>query len=68
MFGSQLIRYFRIINSALHFKNRISKLVDIFISLGYNKKILKSKFVHVSGKYSFVDKFQNTSELMALFD
>ena len=28
VFGSQLVRYFRIINSALHFKNRITKLVD----------------------------------------
>ena len=68
VFGSQLIRYFRIINSFEHFKDRVSKLCEAFINLGYNKKLMKSKFLHISSKYLFKEKFQEISTLIALLD
>lgn len=57
VFGSQLIRYFRICNLFVHFETRVSRLVQSFVELGYCKKLLKCRYLHISRKYSFKDKF-----------
>ena len=68
VFGSQLVRYFRICNIFDRFGERIKKLVDVLIELNYSRKYLKSRFIRISEKYGFNCKFNKTERLKILFN
>ena len=67
VFGSQLIRYFRICSLLDDFKSRVSILIKSFIRLGYCKKLLRYRFLQISRKHSFKCKFKNVDTLNSLF-
>ena len=68
VFSSQFIRYFRICNNFYGFRTRVMGLVNLFVSLGYNKRLIKSRFLQVYRKYLFGEKFDQAGELITLFD
>ena len=68
VFSSQLIRYFRVCNNFYGFRTRVMGLVNLFVSLGYNKRLIKSRFLQVYRKYLFGEKFDQAGELITLFD
>ena len=68
IFGSQLIRFFRICNCFDGFKTRVETMLNIFINLGFERKLLFRKYQNVSEKYIFNDKFSELSTLDHLFD
>ena len=73
VFGTQVIRYFRICSNFDHYENRISKLIQIFLDLGYNKQLLKNVYYRSYYKHKFSDKFGKiaqtpTPQYSGLFD
>ena len=61
IFGSQLIRFFRICNYFDGFKVRVENMLNTFISLRFEIKPLFSKYRHMSEKYRFNGKFSELS-------
>ena len=64
VFGSQIIRYFRICNGFESFMEYVCKLVTIFIGLGYNRAILKTKFSRMYERHKFCEKFPESVTLL----
>ena len=67
VFGSQLIRFFRICNNFDDFRKRVEVILNAFIKLGFEKKLLCSKYRHISNKHKFGEKFDTDSALDCLF-
>ena len=68
VFGSQLVRFFRICNHFNGFKRRVEIMLNSFVNLGFNKKLLSSKYRHMSQKHGFKDKFTMIDTLDYLLD
>ena len=54
--GSQLIRYFRICNDPKGFEKRENIILDAFLDLKFDKKLLFNKFRNVADRQRFQDK------------
>ena len=67
VFGSQLIRFFRICNNLDSFKSRVNIMLGVFIKLGFDHNILLNKYCHFAQKYQFSNKFSDLRELERLF-
>ena len=68
VFQSQIIRYFRICSEYESSKERVCNTIIKFIELGFAKGLLRSKFSYLLQKHSFIYKFNNTDDLIMLFD
>ena len=51
-----------------NFEKRVTSLVSSFITLGYNKKLIRNSFINMSRKYLFSEKFGEVRNLLTLFD
>jgi hypothetical protein len=58
IFGTQVIRYFRINNLFENFELRVLNLVDRCIGLGYNFKLLNNMYLKVCRRHKFADKYK----------
>ena len=61
VFGTQLLRYFRICNNFAEFISRADRICQEFTNLGYSLKRLRSIFNKVAKRHSFKDKFHAIS-------
>ena len=57
VFGSELVRFFRICNNFNGFKRREGIMLNSFVNLGFKKKLLSSKNRHMSQKHGIKYKF-----------
>ena len=67
VFQSQIIRYFRISSEYDSFKERVSNIVKKFVELGFDKRLLKSKFTYICRRHNFHNKFKNLNDLVLMF-
>ena len=68
VFGSQVIRFFRICNSFNGFKKRLETIVNAFITLGFEKKLLLNRYKYIDNKHGISNKFKLTGELECIFN
>ena len=68
VFLSQIIRYFRICSDIDGFADRLRNIVDKFVNLGFKKVLLKSRFISISKKHDFSNKYGNIDDLNSVFD
>ena len=59
IFTSQIIRYFRICNYYDSFIYRVKLMFNNLVGLGYNERVLITKFKNIANKYSMNIKFPN---------
>ena len=52
VFGSQVIRFFRICNSFNGFKKRLEIIVIAFITLGFERKLLLNRYKYIDNKHA----------------
>jgi len=57
VFGTQVIRYFRIINNCDKFIDRVQILANNLKNIGYDCRLLKNTYSRVYKKYKFRDRF-----------
>ena len=53
VFQSQIVRYFRICSDLDGFTERLTNIVDTFVTLGFDSKLLKSRFGTLAIKHDF---------------
>lgn len=68
IFQSQLLRFFRICSNLEGFTERLRNIFFKFLDLGFDRELLKSRFVCVAEKHNFIGKFNNIDELYTVFD
>ena len=56
-FYSQIIRYSRICNILTNFSERVTRITDDFIDLGYDVSRLRKMFVSIVDKHRLINKF-----------
>ena len=61
IFGTQVIRYFRINNLFENFKLRVLNLVEHCIELGYNFKLLNNMYLKVCRRHKFAVKYDHVN-------
>ena len=61
IFGTQVIRYFRINNIFENFKLRVFNLVEHCIELGYNFKLLVNMYLKVCRRHKFAVKYDHVN-------
>ena len=57
VFQSQIIRYFRICSELDSFVDRLRNIILKFIQLGFEKRLLKSRFKCICSTHDFRHKF-----------
>ena len=50
------------------FADRLRNIVDKFVNLGFKKVLLKSRFISISKKHDFSNKYGNIDDLNSVFD
>ena len=68
VFGSQLVRFFRICNQFEGFRKRVELMLNAFIKLGFDRKLLSNKFRRIAEKHGFQEKFDMITTLDYLFE
>ena len=69
VFQSQIIRYFRICSDLDSFVDRLRNIILKFIQLGFEKRLLKSRFKCICSTHDFRRKFTEIDmQVQSLFD
>ena len=68
VFGSQLVRFFRICNQFEGFRKRVELMLNAFIKLGFDRIQLSNKFRRIAEKHGFRGKFDMITALDYLFE
>ena len=70
VFGSQLVRFFRICNQfeGFTFRKRVELMLNAFIKLGFDRKLLSNKLRRIAEKHGFQEKFDMITTLDYLFE
>ena len=56
-YNSQIVRYSRICNDILPFTDRVLKITNDFIKLGYKRERLCHIFMVIVGRHNLIEKF-----------
>ena len=67
VFGTQIIRYFRIHNICDKFVRRVKMLINIFVKQGYDLKLLNNVYSKVCKNHKFREKFGNAVNVGEIF-
>ena len=68
VFGSQLVRFFRICNQFEGFRKRAELMLNAFIKLGFDRKLLSNKVRRIAEKHGFQERFDMITTLDYLFE
>ena len=68
VFGSQVIIFFRICNSFNGFKKRLETIVNAFITLGFERKLLLNRYKFIDNKHGISNKFKLTGQLQCILN
>ena len=63
VFQSQIVRYFRICSDLDGFTERLTNIVE-FVTLGFDSKLLKSRFGTLAIKHDFRCKFNTLNDII----
>ncbi len=67
VFSTQVIRYFRVCSSLETYRNRISNLIQIFLHLGYDQRLLRNLYYKICKRHRFIDKFGRKALMVDIF-